>query len=122
MDLPGRVTNSNTWRRWNSKRCVAKNRENKRRSEIAEPQVWFEGENCRSLPLVGMTRGVRLRTGELATWMDGVPNRSFAKTAGPSTTLRSGRDDKGRGVTYRGVSDLDVSNLYFARTAGSEQR
>ena len=29
------------------------------------------------------------------------------RTADPSTALRSGRDDKGRGVTFRKVSDLD---------------
>jgi hypothetical protein len=28
-------------------------------------------------------------------------------TADPSTALRSGRDDKGRAVTFRKVSDLD---------------
>jgi hypothetical protein len=39
--------------------------------------------------------------------MDGVTNRYFAKTADPSTALRSGRDDKGRGVAYRKVSDPD---------------
>jgi hypothetical protein len=42
------------------------------------------------------------------------------RTAGPSTALRSGRDDKGRAVTFRKVSDLDGqdTNDYFANTAG----
>src|SRR5580704_12981000 len=40
-----------------------------------------------------MTREGRLRSGRLATWMDGVTNGYFARTAGPSTALRSGRDD-----------------------------
>jgi hypothetical protein len=29
------------------------------------------------------------------------------KTAGPSTVLRSGRDDKGRAVTSRKIGDFD---------------
>jgi len=47
-----------------------------------------------------MTRGGRLLSGKVATWMDGGAV-SPAKTAGPSTALRSGRDDKGRAVTLR---------------------
>jgi hypothetical protein len=39
--------------------------------------------------------------------MDRVTNLCFAKTAGPSTALRSGRDDKGKVVTFRKISDLD---------------
>jgi hypothetical protein len=35
--------------------------------------------------------------------MDGVKSRYSAKTADPSTALRSGRDDKGRGVAQVGV-------------------
>jgi hypothetical protein len=41
----------------------------------------------------------------LATRMDGVKSRYSAKTAGPSTALRSGRDDKGRVVTSREIGD-----------------
>jgi hypothetical protein len=52
-------------------------------------------------------KGGRLRFGRLATWMDRVTNDYFAKTAGPSTALRYGRDDKGRAVTFRKIGDLD---------------
>ena len=54
-----------------------------------------------------MTRGGWLLIGRLATGMDRVTNRYFANTADPSTALRSGRDDKGRVVTYRKASDWD---------------
>ena len=56
---------------------------------------------------VGMTRGGRLLFGRLATGMDRVTNRDFANTADPSTTLRFGRDDKGRVVTFRKAGDWD---------------
>jgi hypothetical protein len=58
---------------------------------------------------VGMTRGRRLLFGRVATWMDGVKSGYSATTADPSTALlrSSGRDDKGRAVTFRKVSDLD---------------
>jgi hypothetical protein len=39
--------------------------------------------------------------------MDRVTNDYFANTAGPSTALRYGRDDKGRAVTFRKIGDLD---------------
>ena len=54
-----------------------------------------------------MTRGGWLLIGRLATGMDRVTNRYFAKTADPSTALRFGRDDKGRVVTFRKASDWD---------------
>ena len=51
--------------------------------------------------------------------MDTVTSGCFAKTTGPSTSLRFGRDDKGRVVTSRKNRDLDgrVTNGYFARSA-----
>ena len=51
--------------------------------------------------------------------MDTVTSGCFAKTTGPSTSLRFGRDDKGRVVTSRKNRDLDgrVTNGYFAKTA-----
>jgi hypothetical protein len=39
--------------------------------------------------------------------MNRVKSGYSAKTADPSTALRSGRDDKGSAVTFRKVSDLD---------------
>ena len=53
---------------------------------------------------VGMTRGGRLLFGVLATWMDRVTNGYFARTADPSTSLRFGRDDKGRAVCFKKVN------------------
>jgi hypothetical protein len=66
-----------------------------------------------------MTRGVGLRFGKLATWMDKVESGYFATTADPSTTLRSGRDDKGRGLRFgRLATWMDkVESGYFATTA-----
>src|ERR1700678_3795628 len=56
---------------------------------------------------VGMTRGGRLVSGRMATWMDRAECRYSAATADPSTTLRSGRNDKGRTVSFRKDGDLD---------------
>ena len=57
-------------------------------------------------------------SGRVATWMDGVRSRHFAKTADPSTSLRYGRDDKGRAVTFRKGGDPDGrGSLYFEKTA-----
>jgi hypothetical protein len=42
--------------------------------------------------------------------MDGVEIGCSAKTADPSTALRSGRDDKGRAVTLQKASDSDGQN------------
>ena len=46
----------------------------------------------------------------LATRMDGVRSGYPAKTADPSTALRSGRDDKGGAVTFRRNCDSDGQN------------
>ncbi len=46
----------------------------------------------------------------LATRMDGVRSGYSAKTADPSTALRSGRDDKGGAVTFRRNCDSDGQN------------
>jgi hypothetical protein len=58
-----------------------------------------------------MTRGERLLFGRVATWMGGVRSGYSAKTADPSTSLRYGRDDKGREVTFRKSGDLDGRRL-----------
>jgi hypothetical protein len=48
--------------------------------------------------------------------MDGVKTSYVAKTADPSTSLRSGRDDKGRAVTFRKGGDLDGRSRALMRT------
>ena len=60
--------------------------------DLREPQGALQIPPLRYAP-VGMTRGGRLLLERAATWMARVTNRYFAKTAGPSTSLRSGRDD-----------------------------
>jgi hypothetical protein len=60
-----------------------------------------------------MTRGGQLLSGEMATRMDGVESGYSAKTADASTALlrSSGRDDKGRAITFRKDGDWDGRSL-----------
>jgi hypothetical protein len=55
------------------------------------------------IPPVGMTRVGRLRSGRIATRMDGVRSGYPAKTADASTAVRRsfGRDDKGRSRSHQ---------------------
>ena len=50
---------------------------------------WEEGRTADPSASLGMTKGRGALSGKVGSWMKG--------TAGPSTTLRSGRDDKGWG-------------------------
>jgi hypothetical protein len=85
---------------------------------LARLATWMDGSaavpprRLRIPPVGRMTRGGRLLLARLATWMDGISSGSSAKTADPSSPLlrSSGRDDKGRAVTSRKVSDLDGRN------------
>jgi hypothetical protein len=56
---------------------------------------------------VGMTRGEGFLSGRAASRMDRVGSDYSAKTADPSTALRSGRDDKGRGFSFRKGGESD---------------
>jgi len=91
---------------------------------------------------VGMTRVERLLSGSLATWMDGFKSGFPAAIAGPSTTLRVGRDDNSREectalvpsrhqspgaphprfpVEFRGFPELHAPFLKERRTRGPVQ-
>jgi hypothetical protein len=111
-------------RRGRGKRGCVSTGERNRRFLHCFPGIFASGRGALQIPplrfaSVGMTRGGRLLLARLATWMDGIRSGYAARTADPSTTLRFGRDDKGRALLLASLATwMDgIRSGYAARTA-----